>query len=251
MQAGGFVRMSATGRWSAVGQQLRAASAVNTSTDANGYPNTSGQPTILSAANRGALIGRIGENGTPFLIGATYEGAVQESGMLYLSMNDGAGQFADNSGRLAVSIAFTPPPPPPVETPATTTPAPNDPATTTTTETTPGTEATTTTVETTTTVDPATGQTTTSVETTTTVGASDGDDVLLGLSQEELVRYGLIGAAVLGGLLLLSRLFGGRGGGSRSNIKEDKKGAGNPRVSTRVLENGVATQNLSIRVSGR
>lgn len=256
LQAGGFVRISATGRWSAVGQQLRAASTVNTTTDANGYPNTSGQPTLLPSANRGALIGRVGPNGAPFLIGATYEGAVREDGVLFLSMNDGAGQFTDNTGRLAVNISFTPPQaPPPVEEtpPPTTTTTPNDPTgATTTPEQTDG--GTTTTVETTTTVDPATGQTTTSVETTTATTAdttTDSGGAIAGIPQADLIRYGLIGLAGLVGLFLLSRLFAPRSGGRSNGDGEKKKNGASARVGTRVIDNGVSTQNLSIRVAGR
>lgn len=61
----------------------------------------------------GALIGRIGPNGEPFLIGARSEVRVDEDGTLFLGANDNMGTcdretrgscFADNTGRLTVRV---------------------------------------------------------------------------------------------------------------------------------------------------
>ncbi|NUM82480.1 hypothetical protein HUU42_16920, partial [bacterium] len=51
----------------------------------------------------GALIGRIGENGLPFLIGAKYNNIAQDNGILYLSITDYA-FYATNTGEYRVNV---------------------------------------------------------------------------------------------------------------------------------------------------
>jgi choline dehydrogenase-like flavoprotein len=65
----------------------------------------------LPGANEGALIGRIGSNGTPFLIGAMGQLPRGQQGELQLCINDdldgryGAG-MSDNQGSLSVEVRF-------------------------------------------------------------------------------------------------------------------------------------------------
>jgi alpha-tubulin suppressor-like RCC1 family protein len=75
------------------------------STDANGFDNYTVQGTALETANLGSLIGRIGLNGTPFFVGMHFEQVIEESGTLYLQMNDTPGYgMADNEGELEISM---------------------------------------------------------------------------------------------------------------------------------------------------
>ncbi len=53
----------------------------------------------------GTLIGRVGENGTPFRIGAKNTLPMTESGYLYLAINDDEPYFSDNTGSYSVSIS--------------------------------------------------------------------------------------------------------------------------------------------------
>jgi hypothetical protein len=69
------------------------------------------QPDALAPAiNVGALIGKIGDAGQPFIVGATYSGAATADGELLLAFNDDPAAAKDNVGRLAVSIAVRPAP---------------------------------------------------------------------------------------------------------------------------------------------
>jgi hypothetical protein len=119
LHVGDQVQISADGQWSAINPQRRATN-FSPFTGPNGYPQTAGtKGLLLESANRGALVGRIGEGGTPFLIGASFQGAADSDGPLFVAMNEVAGQFEDNVGRLAVNVSVTPaPPPPPIEEPA-------------------------------------------------------------------------------------------------------------------------------------
>ncbi len=53
----------------------------------------------------GALIGRIGDNGKPFYVGANYGGIVADSGMLYLRIDDDI--LSDNEGQLQIDVQVT------------------------------------------------------------------------------------------------------------------------------------------------
>lgn len=72
------------------------------------YSNISSYP--CRTANKGALIGRIGDNGLPFFVGTHFDRVVQESGSLYLGINDiaGAENWSDNSGSFNASIQVNP-----------------------------------------------------------------------------------------------------------------------------------------------
>jgi hypothetical protein len=45
-----------------------------------------------------SLIGKVGVNGTSFLVDANFSGVVPDTGRLFLTMNDELGGFGDNSG---------------------------------------------------------------------------------------------------------------------------------------------------------
>lgn len=68
------------------------------------------QPGALAPAfNVGALIGKIGDGGQPFVVGAGFSGAAAADGELLLAFNDDPAAAKDNIGRVAVSIAVRPP----------------------------------------------------------------------------------------------------------------------------------------------
>jgi len=78
--------------------------------DANGNSAYIAKPGYsLPGANEGALIGRIGESGAPFLVGNSYSGQASATGNLCLIINDdippryGDG-FVDNEGSVLVQI---------------------------------------------------------------------------------------------------------------------------------------------------
>jgi hypothetical protein len=121
VRAGDQLQISADGRWAAINPRQFAAN-VSPSVGPDGYAQTAGtKGLLLESANRGALVGRIGENGAPFLIGASFQGVANADGALFVAMNEFPGQFEDNVGRLAINISVTPapppPPPPPLENP--------------------------------------------------------------------------------------------------------------------------------------
>ncbi len=59
---------------------------------------------LINAELYGTLIGKIGENGTPFRIGAENKFPVTTSGNLFLAINDDEPYMEDNSGIYSVSI---------------------------------------------------------------------------------------------------------------------------------------------------
>jgi hypothetical protein len=70
---------------------------------ASGVPNLLNESTSVPSANLCSLIGKIGEDGKPFLVGLTRTPAVaQNSGNLFLGVNDN--NFKDNSGALDVFV---------------------------------------------------------------------------------------------------------------------------------------------------
>jgi len=75
----------------------------NNTTDAGGKNEMKGSQYPVSSLGVGALIGKVGTNGTPFAIGSN-RGAitVPATGRLYLGVNDDA--FGDNSGAFTVAI---------------------------------------------------------------------------------------------------------------------------------------------------
>lgn len=274
VRRGQGLRISAQGRWSAITPaQTVTAAPRDTSTDANGYPDMpAGRGAPLPAANRGALVGRIGENGAPFLIGAAYRGRADADGVLFVTMNEPAEQMRDNQGRMALSINVliaqdtpqrvpqeqpqrvpqqqpqrdpatppstqTPGAPPPVETPPTRAPdtppppvappeqAAPEPAPETPPIATPPSDA-------------------PPVQTSPAPPAIDTPAIEPADPNNDLVRYGLIGAAILAGLIIFGVLLRPRGAQGRT------RNVASARVGARVLNDGAAGQTLSIRTGRR
>ena len=65
----------------------------------------------VAGFNYGALLGRIGRDGTPFLVGPSTRLKASGKGMLYFDVNEVTGKVAraDNTGRLVVRIGMIPP----------------------------------------------------------------------------------------------------------------------------------------------
>lgn len=69
-------------------------------------PNFEGAPPCaLDNAHFGALIGKIGVDGVPFLIGSAFTFTPSTNGDLYLAINDLLPYFSDNSGSYTVSFS--------------------------------------------------------------------------------------------------------------------------------------------------
>lgn len=263
VQRGQGLRISAQGRWSAITPAPTVAAAPrDTSTDANGYPNMpAGRGAPLPTANRGALVGRIGENGAPFLIGAAYRGRADADGVLFVTMNEPTEQMRDNQGRMALSINVLivqdapqrvpqeqpqrePPPStqtpgaaPPVETPPTrapdTPPPPVAPPEQTIPESAPDTPPI------------ATPPPDAPVQAPMPPPVADVPAVESGDANAELLRYGLISAAILAGLIIVGLLLRPRTTQGRT------RNVASARVGARVLNDGAVGQTLSIRTGRR
>jgi hypothetical protein len=72
-------------------------------TDPEGYgPDTYDQYNVVPCADHAALIGRVGQDGLPFFLGAEAVSVATRSGRLYLGVNDK--NIGDNSGSYAVRL---------------------------------------------------------------------------------------------------------------------------------------------------
>ena len=113
LQKGGQLQVLVRdGRWSTVAKPANLTAVVrDVLTGAEGYPNSAAQGTQLASVNRGALIGRIG-NGAPFLLGARFAGPIPADGELFVSINDAANELRDNQGGLILAIRADGPAPP-------------------------------------------------------------------------------------------------------------------------------------------
>ncbi len=63
-----------------------------------------GSPCALDGAPYGALIGRIGPGGTPFVMGALITLNAPATGELFLAVNDNVDFYADNAGSFIVRL---------------------------------------------------------------------------------------------------------------------------------------------------
>jgi hypothetical protein len=59
---------------------------------------------VLAEAPHIALIGKIGEDGAPFLVGTRYQGTAARKGRLFLGVNDK--DAANNDGRYIATVTF-------------------------------------------------------------------------------------------------------------------------------------------------
>ncbi|MFA5140012.1 MAG: hypothetical protein WC728_12335 [Elusimicrobiota bacterium] len=72
-----------------------------------GYPGTDYYSTVLYEANRGELIGRVGEYGSWFRVGASTMVTASSSGDLFLAMNDYEWDYYNNSGLAYVGFGVS------------------------------------------------------------------------------------------------------------------------------------------------
>lgn len=222
--SGARLRITAQGRWAAYPRSTSiTAVAGDPSTDANGYADRPAGPGApIPEANRGALIGRIGDNGAPFVIGAAYGGRAESNGPLLVTMNEAANALGDNQGRLAIDIAMRPPPPPQQEAqdPPPATPAPAEP------------------------IPNAPPQSPSPDPTFNTPPPPDPTIVTPPPpSIDDATRWALIGAGMLALALLASMLIRPR----RAQGGDRGKDAAAAQISARVLHDGIAGQSLTIR----
>ena len=64
-----------------------------------------GHDCAMDGGPYGALVGKIGVSGTPFLIGSSYTFTPSASGDLYLAVNDNLFDYSDNHGNFIVFFA--------------------------------------------------------------------------------------------------------------------------------------------------
>lgn len=222
-------------RWSAFSSeetQYARRLQVDPSTGPNGYGDTAGTRGLAwPGANRGALIGKIGEGGEPFFVGVCYDRPAHADGQLYLSMNDILGQHSDNQGGIIVAISVTPVPPPPQEEirqePAPQEPAPQAPP-----------------------VDlpEVEGPLLNEADVVRPPAPPPTEIVSTEVVREfDWVRAALIGAGALLGMGLLVRLLRPRSAPRESRAREGTP----PRVAARISSDGLAGQSLTITVGRR
>lgn len=92
------ITITATGRWKNDGLEQ------TFWVDANGFGTFKHPDAILPDENFASLIGRFGDNGTPFFVGTNFGPSTPGPGRLFLQMNDIKGSFFDNEGELNVVI---------------------------------------------------------------------------------------------------------------------------------------------------
>jgi glucose dehydrogenase len=102
LPAGSTAQISAAGKWSPW-------PAAGLWSGPEGNEAWQGQVAFIPAS---ALMGRLGTNGKPFLVGATSELTAKENGQLYLAMNDLFSALWDNAGEMKAEIKVRYPKPP-------------------------------------------------------------------------------------------------------------------------------------------
>ena len=99
VEAGHTVRITATGEVRPATERQGVANGPDGLPSLEGFPHTLSFPTnVLQGQKHAALIGRIGESGTPFFVGAQKSFTADRGGVLYLGINDtgvdnNAGEF--------------------------------------------------------------------------------------------------------------------------------------------------------------
>jgi tetratricopeptide (TPR) repeat protein len=94
---GAKLDIRASGQWSDGGQPTRYWGPGGTGAS---WPGT-----IVPSANLDALVGKVGD--VTFPVGASYSGNSPAAGKLYLSINDVADSFSNNSGSMSVEISYS------------------------------------------------------------------------------------------------------------------------------------------------
>jgi len=98
LHSGDSLEIQATGRWLYTPDEFHGPAGHPR------YPAPSFYP--VSRGTGGSLIGRIGESGSPFLIGRRINTVAHQNGLLYLRINDDI--LSDNRGSVVVEISVTP-----------------------------------------------------------------------------------------------------------------------------------------------
>jgi hypothetical protein len=93
LEAGDRYTLRATGEWAY-------SPLVGLHGPTGGMPAVSSYP--MPGWRGGALLGRIGEDGAPFYVGARLSGYAVEAGLLYLRINDDL--LGDNQGEMQVTV---------------------------------------------------------------------------------------------------------------------------------------------------
>ena len=78
----------------------------------DGDPKLAGHKSNLPGvedANHAGLVGKIGDDGVPFVVGRKFEMAIESEGRLYLGINDSG--FTNNEGEFVAIVTLTSPPP--------------------------------------------------------------------------------------------------------------------------------------------
>ncbi|MEL7355601.1 MAG: hypothetical protein AAFN40_03445 [Cyanobacteria bacterium J06560_6] len=101
LSPGELLSIEAAGMWSTGGENPL-------QTDANGYPDAYSPQSLDSRLPFASLIGVVG-NGDPFFVGESSRDTIVTGGRLFLSMNDIAESFDDNSGGVRVTILIKQP----------------------------------------------------------------------------------------------------------------------------------------------
>ncbi len=98
LHSGDSLEIEATGRWLYTPDEFHGPDGHPR------YPAPSFYP--VNRGTGGALIGRIGESGTPFRIGQQISTVAKQNGLLYLRINDDI--LSDNRGSVLVELSVTP-----------------------------------------------------------------------------------------------------------------------------------------------
>jgi hypothetical protein len=110
LDTGIAVRQGQTLAISASGLVFTIAGQVGSSSGPEGQPTlcpTLDSPTdcVSNGAPYGALVGKIGVNGSPFLVGASAQLVAPATGVLYLAANDNLIYYGDNAGDYTVTVS--------------------------------------------------------------------------------------------------------------------------------------------------
>lgn len=72
------------------------------------YTDQTKAPRQVAKHNYGALLMRLGPNGTPVSVGRSFKATIRGDGMLYFDINEATSARGDNKGALALRIVKGP-----------------------------------------------------------------------------------------------------------------------------------------------